>query len=70
MTSTRENIDALVAALKNDGLATGNNIDVKINNGIINLNGKELSAEVSKKYESYFPKGNEKISVKVDTDKK
>ncbi len=70
MTSNKENIDALIEALKKDGLAQGNNTDVQINNGILTINGNVQSAEVSKKYASYFPKGDEKISLKVDVEKK
>ncbi|MDI9365416.1 MAG: sodium-translocating pyrophosphatase [Flavobacterium sp.] len=47
--------DALIEALKKDGLATGNDIKLNINNGIISINGKTLSAEESKKYIQYLP---------------
>jgi K(+)-stimulated pyrophosphate-energized sodium pump len=47
--------DALIEALKKDGLVTGNDIKLNINNGIISINGKTLSAEVSKKYIQYLP---------------
>ena len=46
--------DALLDALKKDGLVDGNNVKVEIINNKIIINGKELPADVMKKYQQYF----------------
>ncbi|MCL6257470.1 hypothetical protein M3O96_00100 [Aquiflexum sp. TKW24L] len=45
---------SLVDALKNDGLIKSKNDSIKVINGIIYINGKEQSEEVSRKYSMYF----------------
>ena len=51
------NPDAFVAALKNDGLVTGNNVSVSFEYGFLTVNGKEQSDEVAAKYNKYLSKG-------------
>ncbi len=44
------NIHLIEDALRKDGLLKGNDIQIEIKNGIISINGKELSAQESAKY--------------------
>jgi K(+)-stimulated pyrophosphate-energized sodium pump len=55
----------LVAQLKEDGLASGENINVELQDGKLIVNGKELSAEVMEKYKKYFQDGKN-IDLKVE----
>ena len=52
--NTQTQTDALLDALKKDGLTNGNNVKVEVINNKIIINGKELSPEVMKKYQQYF----------------
>jgi K(+)-stimulated pyrophosphate-energized sodium pump len=47
------NAEAFVAQLKADGLITSNNVDAHWNNGILTVNGKQLTAEQSAKYAKF-----------------
>ena len=64
-------LTTLIDALKKDGVVTGNDVKIEINNDKLIVNGKELTDEQFKKYQPYFNKsGNGKINIKVDIDKK
>ena len=64
-------LTTLIDALKKDGVVTGNDVKIEINNDKLIVNGKELTDEQFKKYQPYFNKsGNGKINIKVDVDKK
>ena len=64
-------LTTLIDALKKDGVITGNDVKIEINNDKLIVNGKELTDEQFKKYQPYFNKsGNGKINIKVDVDKK
>ncbi|MBC7651487.1 MAG: hypothetical protein H7101_07045, partial [Deinococcales bacterium] len=47
--------ETLIAALKKDGIVSGNNISINIKGDNITVNGKELSPELVKKYQQYLP---------------
>ncbi|MFY7898543.1 MAG: hypothetical protein ACOVNY_00070, partial [Chitinophagaceae bacterium] len=53
-TEQNANIDALVDALKKDGMAQGDDVKVQIVNGKISVNGKLLTDEETKKYASFI----------------
>jgi K(+)-stimulated pyrophosphate-energized sodium pump len=63
-----ENSDALIAALQNDGLATGNNIDIAYTNGALTIDGVQQTPDVAKKYAALLGTGNVNIKIK-NTDK-
>jgi len=46
--------NALIDAIKKDGLATDGDISVELKGGKLTINGKEQPADMLKKYESYF----------------
>ena len=54
--SSATQTDALLDALKKDGLIDGSNVKVEVVNGKIIINGKALSADVMKKYAKFFEK--------------
>jgi K(+)-stimulated pyrophosphate-energized sodium pump len=55
--SSATQTDALLEALKKDGLIEGNNVKVEVINNKIIINGKALPDDVRKKYDQYFEKG-------------
>jgi len=71
LNSTDKELTGLIEALKKDGVVTGNDVKIEINNNKLIVNGKELSKEQFKKYQPFFSnsdKGN--INIKVDSEKK
>ena len=71
LNSTDKELSGLIEVLKKDGIVTGNDVKIEINNNKLIVNGKELSEEQFKKYQPYFSnsdKGN--INIKVDSEKK
>ncbi len=48
------NSDAVLAALKIDGIATGKNVSVQFVNGKLLINGKEQSMDVLKRYKIFL----------------
>jgi K(+)-stimulated pyrophosphate-energized sodium pump len=56
VSSNDNQLNTLIEVLKKDGIATGNNVNVEINNNKIVVNGKELTEEQYKKYEVYLKK--------------
>jgi len=54
--SSANQTDALLDALKKDGLIGGNNVKVEVINGKIIINGKALPDDVMKKYVKFFEK--------------
>ncbi|MFW2476787.1 MAG: sodium-translocating pyrophosphatase [Sediminibacterium sp.] len=66
--STDENIDQLIAAIKNAGLTMPDNVSLEIKNGKIIVDGKELSEDVAKQFSIYLD-GKENLNIKVDVKK-
>jgi len=56
--------NALIDAIKKDGLAADGNVSVELKNGKLTINGKEQPADVLKKYESYF-NGQKEFSISI-----
>ena len=56
ISSNDKALNSLIEVLKKDGIATGNNVNVEINNNKIVVNGKELSEDQYKKYQIYLKK--------------
>jgi K(+)-stimulated pyrophosphate-energized sodium pump len=66
-----KNMNALIEALKKDGLVSGNDVKIEINNNKLIINGVEQSAAIFKKYETYLSQTDKSnISIKVDVEKK
>ncbi len=65
LNGTDNNMDKLVAALKDAGLTNGDNVSVEINDGKIKVDGKELSEDIASKFSVYL-NGNEKVNISVD----
>lgn len=63
--ASEDGFKSLVEALKKDGLATDGKLSIEYQNGKFSINGKEQSAEVLKKYESYF-NGKKSIHITLD----
>lgn len=63
--ASEDGYKSLVEALKKDGLATEGKLSVEYKDGKFSINGKEQSAEVLKKYESYF-NGKKTIQITLD----
>jgi K(+)-stimulated pyrophosphate-energized sodium pump len=62
-----DKMEGLVEALKADGLAKDGNLSIDFGNGELTVNGKKLSAEAFKKYESFLEKNKDiKLSIKID----
>jgi K(+)-stimulated pyrophosphate-energized sodium pump len=62
-----DKMEGLVEALKADGLAKDGNLSIDFNKGELTVNGKKLSAEALKKYESFLEKNKDiKLSIKID----
>lgn len=62
--TNHQNPDALLAALKIDGVASGKNISVEFTNGKLIINGKEQDADILKRYAMFLDEKSEfKISV-------
>ena len=59
MNAKGNNPEAFIAALKNDGVITGENVSVAFENGVLTVNGKEQSADVVAKYNKYLTKGED-----------
>jgi K(+)-stimulated pyrophosphate-energized sodium pump len=64
----KKNPEALLLALKTDGLASGDNVDVEYKAGKLFIDGKEQSIAVVEKYAVYLGEGN--VSIKIKEDKK
>ncbi|QEC65855.1 sodium-translocating pyrophosphatase [Panacibacter ginsenosidivorans] len=60
-----DEMSKLIAQLKEDGVASGDNINIQLQDGKLIVNGKELSAEVTEKYEKYLQDGKN-IDLKVE----
>ncbi len=54
LNGSERKMDALIEALKKDGVVKGNDIRVEIKNDEVMVNGEKLSKEVMKKYEKYL----------------
>lgn len=63
--ASEDGFKSLVEALKKDGLATDGKLSIVYQDGKFSINGKEQSAEVLKKYESYF-NGKKSIHITLD----
>lgn len=63
--ASEDGFKSLVEALKKDGLATEGKLSIEYQNGKFSINGKEQSADVLKKYESYF-NGKKSIHITLD----
>jgi len=64
-------LNNLIDALKKDGVVSGNDVKIEMNNDKLIVNGKELSEEQFKKYQPYFSKSDKgNINIKVDVEKK
>ncbi len=64
-------LNELIDALRKDGVFTGNNVNIEVNNNKLIVNGKELTDEQFKKYQPLLNKSKtENINIKVDVDKK
>ncbi|MES2329720.1 MAG: sodium-translocating pyrophosphatase [Bacteroidota bacterium] len=59
----------LVDAIKKDGLATGNNISIRLQGGKLFINDKEQTDEVRRKYQPYF-NGQTNFSITIQGDGK
>ncbi len=64
-----EGADAFVAALKADGIITGDEANVDFKDGKLTINGKEQSAEVIAKYGQYL-NGKSGVSFSIHTKEK
>ncbi len=65
-----ESPEALIAALKKDGLISGENVSIEFKNGILSINGKDQPEKVVKKYLAYLGDGKEvKLSVDINEKK-
>jgi K(+)-stimulated pyrophosphate-energized sodium pump len=56
----------LVDAIKKDGLAENGNVSLELKDGKFSINGKEQSAETTKKYEAYF-NGQKNFRINLNT---
>lgn len=66
-----KSLNELIEALKKDGVVTGNDVKVEINNNKLIVNGKELSEDQFKKYQPLFNKSKtDSLNIKVDVEKK
>lgn len=63
--ASEDGFKSLVKALKKDGLATEGKLSIEYQDGKLSINGKEQSADVLKKYESYF-NGKKSIHITLD----
>lgn len=63
--ASEDGFKSLVEALKKDGMATDGKLSIVYQDGKFSINGKEQSAEVLKKYESYF-NGKKSIHITLD----
>lgn len=63
--ASEDGFKSLVEALKKDGLATEGKLSIEYQDGKFSINGKEQSADVLKKYESYF-NGKKSIHITLD----
>ncbi|MBI2282683.1 MAG: sodium-translocating pyrophosphatase [Bacteroidetes bacterium] len=63
--ASEDGFKSLVEALKKDGLATEGKLSIGYQDGKLSINGKEQSADVLKKYESYF-NGKKSIHITLD----
>ncbi|OIR01125.1 putative K(+)-stimulated pyrophosphate-energized sodium pump [mine drainage metagenome] len=69
--SDEKPMNELIEALKKDGVVTGNDVKIEMNNNKLIVNGKELTDEQFKKYQPLFNKSKtDSIRIKVDVDKK
>ena len=59
------NADAFIAAMKHDGLLSGENVSLKIEDGKITIDGIEQPAEITSKYKSFL---NAKDGLKLSLD--
>lgn len=63
--SNGDKIENLIQALRKAGLVKGDDVNINIKDNKIIINGKELDAEVTKKYREFLKDGNEiEMSVK------
>jgi K(+)-stimulated pyrophosphate-energized sodium pump len=62
-------MESLVEALKKDGLASGDDVNINIKDGKIVINGQELSADVASKYAVYLS-GKEGLKIDIQTTEK
>jgi K(+)-stimulated pyrophosphate-energized sodium pump len=66
MNTDGEGFKNLVDAVKKDGLASGNDVTLKLQDGTLFINGKEQTEETKKKYEGYF-NGQKNFSVTINS---
>ena len=69
VTANGASLEKLVQQLKADGIVSGENINVEVNDGKIIVNGTELSVETALKYADFIPV-KENVKMKIATSEK
>jgi len=65
-----DKMETLIQELKKAGLVSGDDVNIQVKNGKIIVNGKELDAELTKKYSELLKDGNKKEMSIQQTEKK
>lgn len=60
-----DQMSKLIAELKQDGLVSGDNVNIQLQGGKLTVNGKELPAETLEKYSKYLEDGKN-VDIKVE----